>query len=197
MIEEDGKEERATLAPTISAVPGRAQGKPDGLATGAFILEGTVRDGDCSFTFSLQEAIELDLKITGEPPGPYEIESSEGQTVRQTQRHSLCDQAIDMVFEWEVSLLVEDITFDDEGNYEKVEEGYEVHLHAGGRGVMPAPRPRPLVGAHCSAPLRGPGGSAQHESAPDECIQAAEARWRLNRPAGPPSMAERRETVAG
>lgn len=130
-IEEGNKRERATLALSVAAVSGRPEGEPDGEATGSFSIEGTVAQGECSFAFGLEHEIDLELEISGEAPGPYRIESAAAQTVDETQRHYLCDQAIDMVFQWEVSLLLEDIAFDDEGNYDKVEEGFEVHLQAG------------------------------------------------------------------
>lgn len=130
-IEEGNKQERATLALSVAAVSGRPEGEPDGEATGSFSIEGTVEQGECRFAFGLEQEIELKLEISGEAPGPYRIESVAAQPVDETQRHYLCDQAIDMVFQWEVSLLLEDIAFDDEGNYDKAEEGFEVHLRAG------------------------------------------------------------------
>jgi len=111
--QEGDLEETATVSFEISleATPG---GELKGTAIGEFNLGGTYKvDDECGFGFSLSSPIELDVTATGSSPGPYTIEADLPILVEETQRHSSCDQAIDLVLDWEVGLNIVDVIFGD------------------------------------------------------------------------------------
>lgn len=115
VVDESGGDlERTAVLDLEIELEGTPEGEIQGTAVGEFSLGGTYRkDDDCGFGYSLAEDIELDLTATGSGAGPYTIEADLPILVEETQRHMFCDQAIDLVLEWEVSLTIEDVVFGD------------------------------------------------------------------------------------
>ena len=129
--QEDGGHERiATLALSVAVLPDAGQDESQGEVLGTFTVAGTVTQGDCSFDYGASADIQLDLKATGTEDGPYTIQSLQSQSVKETQRHYLCSQPYDVVIDWEISLSLEDINFED-GKYEDKSDEREVILNLG------------------------------------------------------------------
>lgn len=110
--ESEGDLERTAVLDLEIMLEGTPEGEIKGTAVGEFSLGGTYRkDDDCGFGYSLGEDIELDISATGSGAGPYKIEADLPILVEETQRHMFCDQAIDLVLEWEVGLTIDDVVF--------------------------------------------------------------------------------------
>ena len=119
--QQDTGERTATLDLALSISPDEG-GNLTGLATGNFSLSGVYRSGGCEFSYGMSAGIQLDLEAEGEDDGPYTVTATAPQTVEETQRFYLCNDAVDFTMRWEVSLEITDIVFED-GYYSKSEEG--------------------------------------------------------------------------
>ena len=99
-----------------------------GTAIGDFTLAGSYEEAGCSFGYSTAAPIELDLIADGALRGPYTIESELPIIIEEIQRHSLCGDPVDLVIDWEVSLLLEDVVFDvlDLGNGSRIDRAYRL-----------------------------------------------------------------------
>ena len=113
VVDESGGDlERVAVLSLEIMLEGTPAGEIRGTATGDFSLGGTYKkDDECGFGYSLDEAIELDVSATRSGDGSYTIEAGLPILVEETQRHAFCEQAIDLVLEWEVGLTIEDVLF--------------------------------------------------------------------------------------
>lgn len=107
---DNGHERTGFLTLEVELMPG-AEGEVRGTAVGEFTLAGIVEEGGCSFAYSTEAPIALDLVATGSGSGPYTIESELPIFIDEVQRHSLCSDPVDLVIEWEVSLDIPNVSF--------------------------------------------------------------------------------------
>lgn len=108
-------------------------GNLTGLATGTFTLNGVYRRGECEFFYGMSDGgVQLDIVAEGSGDGPYTVSAKGSQLVEQTQRYYLCDEPVDFTSRWDVSLIIEDIIFED-GYFSEISEGYDVVLFHFGR----------------------------------------------------------------
>lgn len=124
----EGGHERTGFASLTVDVKTSEEGELRGTASGEFTLAGTYEAAGCSFGYSTAAPIELDIVASGAGDGPYTIESELPILIDEVQRHSLCGDPVDLVIDWEVSLLLEDVVFDalDLGNGERVDRHYRL-----------------------------------------------------------------------
>jgi hypothetical protein len=87
------------------------EGELSGTAKGEFTLAGTYEQDDCGFGYSTSAPIDLDIIATGEGDGPYRIESELPILIDEVQRHGLCGEPVDLVIDWEVRLVLDDVVF--------------------------------------------------------------------------------------
>jgi hypothetical protein len=120
---------RLELALALSPAP---DGTLEGLATGSFSLEGAVREGGCEFSYTAGTDVMLELQAEGKDDGPYTIRALKPQFLDQTQRHSLCSQAIDLLIQWEIGLELDDVQFED-GFFVQQSDEYDINLFYSGR----------------------------------------------------------------
>ncbi len=117
-----------------------ADGQLRGEASGTFTLTGEVEEGGCSFSYGTSAQVELELKASGNGDGPFRIEALEGQSVEEMQTNFLCSQQVALTIDWDVTLLLEGIRFQD-ACYEKRESQEESLFWYLGRGVVSPPSP--------------------------------------------------------
>ena len=124
--QQDTGERTATVNLALAVSPDE-NGRLTGLATGTFGLNGVYRSGGCEFSYGMSSDVSLDVTASGSGDGPYTVQSIAPQMIEETHRYYLCGDPVDYTMRWEVSLLVEDVLFED-GYYSASSEGSETVL---------------------------------------------------------------------
>lgn len=122
----EGHERTATLGLLVTIKPDDT-GALLGQAEGVFRLEGSVEDGDCTFSYNMSTPVALDLQASGSGDGPFTIDAVSEQKVEEVQRHYLCDNPVDLSIDWDVGLNIEDIVFE-HGSYEFHDDTTNIQL---------------------------------------------------------------------
>jgi len=115
MKEEGIQTTTATVSAVVRVVP-TDQGQLEGTVQGEFQLEGVAEEGGCQFNYSAGMVVDLELSVEGEDDGPYSFDAKAPNELDEIQRHYLCEQAIDLTLDWDVSFNFDGIEFTD-GQY--------------------------------------------------------------------------------
>ncbi|HET7010582.1 MAG TPA: hypothetical protein VFI11_07395 [Anaerolineales bacterium] len=124
----DGGHERTGFLTLDVTLKTSESGDLRGSAVGEFTLAGSYQDSGCEFIYNTAADIDLDIAAQGQGNGPYTIESEVPILVDEVQRHALCGDPVDLVIEWEVSLLLEDVVFGELTQANEAKIGGRYHL---------------------------------------------------------------------